>query len=58
MTKNEIDFLEKVFLVNPITKERMSITKVEGAEEGLDHLRITTNGVNGGFVHKIYSEEI
>lgn len=51
-------FLEKLILVNPLTGEHMDITKIEGAEEGLDHVCITTEGISGAFIHKIYSEEI
>jgi glycogen synthase len=32
--------------------------RLTAAAKGLDHLRITTEGINGGFIHKIYSEEI
>jgi len=58
LTTKESEFLERVLFINPISGERMEMTKVEGAEEGHDCLQIICEGISGAFRHKIYSEEV
>lgn len=62
MASKDVDFLRDVFLSDLNTGEKARIVKVEGAENGYDHLRIYTQSAeqkDNGIVmlYKVYATE-